>query len=61
MVLKDLFLSRVQIITLNRDEAIHFPVRKEFELDNKRQITEVCSKCKVLFYQGGSLTAFTGS
>lgn len=35
MALKDLFLSGVQITTLNRDEAIHFPVRKEFELDNK--------------------------
>jgi len=35
MALKDLFLSRVQIAILNRDEAMHFPVRKEFELDNK--------------------------
>lgn len=35
MAWKDSFLSRVQITTLNRDEGIHIPVRKEFELNNK--------------------------
>ena len=35
MALKDLFLSRVQITTLNRDQEIHFPVKKKIELDSK--------------------------
>lgn len=60
MALKDLFLSRVQITTLNRDEATHFSVRKGCELDDKIQITGLCSKYKVVFCQGESLTAFKG-